>query len=147
MIIYRLNKHVYLGSLLFLFNIWSIQIKLVNLAENSGIGLCFICHEENMEGIRQSLTFFKLSGKFHGFIWNRFPTKGSAVGPGGSFPFWDLLLHVAKRRHEMQTSNKIVVTPRVSMVGWGSQVWGKPSAGPVNPCLFICCGIKARGWN
>lgn len=48
MIIYRLNKHVYLGNLLFLFNIWSIQIKLVNLAENSGIGLCFICHEENI---------------------------------------------------------------------------------------------------
>lgn len=28
-----------------------------------------------------------------------------------------------------------------------SQVSEKPDAGPVNPCLFICCGAKARGWN
>jgi len=47
---------------------------------------------------------------------------GIGVGPGGSFPLCDVLLHAAMRRHEIQTSKRIVGNPRKSMVGRGRDV-------------------------
>lgn len=149
MIIYRLNKHVYLGSHLFLFNIWSVQIKIVNLAENGRTGLCFLRHEDN---IGKNKTVPYLFHAFRQIPWvylEQVSNNGEWSGARRLLPFLRSASPCGKEKtwDAYQQENSGHSQGLHGGLRKRSQVSEKPGAGAVNPCLFICCGAKAHGWN
>lgn len=71
---------------------------------------------EETEGKKRVLTFSRVLVKSFGFTWSRFPRMGRGAGPGGIFPFPDLIFHLATlSRQTTQTRRTTDAAPSSSI--------------------------------